>query len=274
MLRVGRWLFRSLVDLYFSRDPRDLLVVKLEGRRQLAWAAEHVSRKIALRVFERLETAFLRTQLKPGDVCIDVGANVGYFTHLFASLVGREGRVLAVEPIRRNALLIQLNAAINGTDAVVAVANAAVSDEPEVQLEFALRSDSASSYVGAGTAAQRGNPLGASESQISVPSTTVDQLIALHRLSRVDVVKMDIEGFELRALRGMAGLFGRSEGRPRLMMIELVSEHLACYGAGIADVCQLLGGYGYSPRVLADGALRPFGQADWDLYPNVFFVLA
>src|ERR1700730_16140389 len=60
--------------------------------------ADYIQRSIYLRTFEPRESALIRHYLKPGMTFVDVGANVGYYTLLAASLVGRRGRVLAFEP--------------------------------------------------------------------------------------------------------------------------------------------------------------------------------
>jgi hypothetical protein len=65
-------------------------------------------------VWEPGETRFLRALVRPGDVFVDVGAHVGYFSLLAASRVGEEGAVIAVEPEPRNLRLLRANLARNG----------------------------------------------------------------------------------------------------------------------------------------------------------------
>lgn len=64
--------------------------------------------------WEPAETAFVKSFLRPGMNVVDIGANLGYFTTLFASLVTAEGKVIAFEPNPQNYGLLKTNIANNG----------------------------------------------------------------------------------------------------------------------------------------------------------------
>lgn len=261
MRRLLRWGFRAASGVLFPRAPQ-VRQVTLEGRAQLVWAHEHVGRKIILRQFERRETAWFARQVRPGDVCVDAGANVGYYTNLFASRVGAGGRVVAVEPVRRNRLLIELATLLNRTESVVRIVPAALT-ESDGEVRFAVDPDSAYSHTATRT----------DEATQTVPGHALDSLVQELALPRVDVLKMDIEGGELNALYGMTKTLSDAARRPRVMMIELYSPHLAHHGHTIDDVGGHLDRMGYDARVLArGGVLVPFTRAHHDAVYNVFFV--
>ena len=141
--------------------------------------------------------AALRAHLKAGATFLDIGANIGVFTALGASVVGREGRVVAVEPIARNAELIERACQSNGFDQV-RVIRAAASDRVGT---VELRTEATTSN--AATPAAAGERLRAETgATVRVPSVVLDD--ALGDLDRLDLVKIDVAGMEPRALRGLA----------------------------------------------------------------------
>ncbi len=58
-----------------------------------------IARNIILGRYELSETEFVKAELQPGDVAVDIGANIGYYALLFATLVAPHGRVVAFEPV-------------------------------------------------------------------------------------------------------------------------------------------------------------------------------
>lgn len=150
-------------------------------------------------------TRQLRALLEPGAVFVDVGANIGFFTLLAAARVGPAGRVHAFEAREDNLALLRRSLDENGFTNVD-VHRCAVSDRPGDLAFFA-----------SGTWYSNGRIVGddeaGSERLPRVPALPLDQ--ALADAPRVDVIKMDIEGAEARALAGMRGLLRRH--RPVLL---------------------------------------------------------
>jgi len=271
---IARKIFRLLINLIFSSDPGRVWQLKIDSHYQLVWISEYVGRMIALRMFERSETDFLKQSVQQGFVCVDVGANVGYFTHLFAERVGNIGHVVAVEPIKRNAKLIELNSIINLTDDYVTVINKAVSENLTGETRFSLRDDSASSSLAEDSnTPERDNPLNTSTVAIDVFCEPLDEIVKGLQLDRIDILKMDIEGYEYRALLGMTHIFGSKNLRPGLMMLELFSKHLECFNNSIDQIVQYLAEHHYSAKFInRHGKLEDFTTDHHDHIYNVIFV--
>ena len=90
---------------------------------------QHVSRRIREDgIWEPYETSLLLRLLQPGDVFVDVGANIGYFSVLAASLVGEQGAVFSFEPDPNNYRLLCANMALNAFDGNSVTVEAALSD--------------------------------------------------------------------------------------------------------------------------------------------------
>ncbi|MEQ9370537.1 MAG: FkbM family methyltransferase [Coleofasciculus chthonoplastes F3-SA18-01] len=270
-----RKIFRSSLNILFSNNPDKLAQIALPNRYQLIWISEYVGRKIALRSWEITESNFFQNYLKEGDICLDIGANIGYYTHLFASKVGSNGAVISIEPLKRNACLIELNSVINNTNHFVKVVPTAVSDLEDSELEFSQTADSAFSFVVSDSSKSRlgSDHIKPGSEKSKMPTTTIDLIVKTLSLKKVDIVKMDVEGFEYRVLNGMSNLLANSSMRPRLMMIELLSAHLDYYHSSIDEVCNFLEAYGYASKIInKKGVFSPYEPHHHDKIHNVFFV--
>lgn len=142
--------------------------------------------------WEKLTTEKFKEVIKEGDVVVDLGASIGYFTLLASRLVGREGKVYAFEPEPINYSLLVKNIDLNGYDNVVPVQKAVSHASGVVRL---FRSDE---DIGNSTIFQYGD----GRESVEVESTTLDEFFK-DKEHRVDVIKMDIEGAEMAALLGM-----------------------------------------------------------------------
>lgn len=136
--------------------------------------------------------------LRHGDVVIDGGANQGIFTTAFASYIGAEGRVLAVEPMPYAVERIRDNAALNGF-ANVTVFEGGLSDQAGTATLDLSRGVGSASIT---------TDLGGTETR-EIATATIDGLVAEYELDRVDFIKLDIEGAEFLALRGAAQTIAR-----------------------------------------------------------------
>jgi FkbM family methyltransferase len=141
---------------------------------------------IQTRRYEPNVTRALSSVLKPGMSLLDIGANIGYFTLLGAFIIGNTGRVIAIEPSPDKIKLLRLSIEANGFSNV-SVLQCAASDGPgDLFIETGDR-------VGFVSRVQ-------SQTSIRVRAIPLDDEI---RDQRLDVIKIDIQGFEPRALRGL-----------------------------------------------------------------------
>ncbi len=145
-----------------------------------------------------------------GGVVWDVGANVGFYTLIAARLVGEAGRVVAFEPLPENQRAIRRNVALNDLANVELVAVALSDAEGEAELQLHGDPTWAKLDTHADTSFKRDSAVAGS---VRVSVTTLDA--QLQRLPAPALVKMDIEGAEVAALRGAGRLLG--EVRPAIV---------------------------------------------------------
>jgi FkbM family methyltransferase len=195
-------------------------------------------------------TEFILQNLSSGKVFLDIGANVGYFVLLAAQRVGPEGRVLCVEPNPSVASQLCQNVRQSGLSNVTVV-RAACSDTvgPRV-LHLSGNSNSGKSSL----SGENVDGVGC----LRVDCVTTDQLVEDHGLSRVDLVKIDVEGAELDVLRGMANVLFCMQ--PKLVL-ELEPSLLKGFAARVEDVVGFLERYGYRNIAVGKGANYVFVPA-------------
>ncbi len=158
-------------------------------------------------------TAFIWRNVKPGQVTLDLGANHGYYSILLADLVGEAGTVHAFEPNPRMVELLSDNVAVNGFWRAIRVHAAAVGARAEAAAPLLVPlHDPKNARM---LAPEQGNPdgLDARHELHQVPVVALDEAVP----GPVDFVKIDIEGGEDAAWRGMQGLIARSPGIGILM---------------------------------------------------------
>jgi FkbM family methyltransferase len=147
--------------------------------------------------YEPYVARHVRAMLRPGDTFVDIGANVGYFTLLAASLVGPEGTVIAFEPSPDNCRLLRRSLAQNGLTNVRLVEKAVA--EAAHAVSFSGGGADSNARILRAEEVQ-----GREEHFAHVEALTLDE--ALQGQPRVDLIKMDIEGAEPRAWQGMQGV--------------------------------------------------------------------
>lgn len=149
-------------------------------------------------IFEPKETQSIMDLVKPGNRVLDVGANVGYYTVLVAERVESSGRVFAIEPDNTNFEILDANTRSWQKEGRVRVFHSALSDE----------AGSANLFLSSHSGGMHRMYSSVVCTNESVPVAVVrgDEL----QLGSLDFIKIDIEGFEPRALRGLQQTLQRS----------------------------------------------------------------
>ena len=234
---------------------------RINGFDVLVRADLDVGRQIWQGQYEPEESRYFRLHIRSGDVCFDVGANVGYYTLLMAT-VAVGGVVHAFEPQPLTASLLKTNLLLNNIQNAV-VSEAAVGDA-QCEVDFVVSADDAySSLLDTGR-----KPVLA---QTRVAMTTLDIYCETQQLPRIDCLKVDVEGAEERVIRGAARLFNDQDRRPRLAMLELYNPMLTQYGSSIDQMLALMRSFGYQSFTIKRGHVAPFSRSDYDSCYNVFF---
>jgi FkbM family methyltransferase len=198
------------------------------------------------RLHEEVLERFLRQHLKAGDTFLDIGANYGHFTLLAASLVGPRGRIYAFEPIPNLAELIRNSSTSLQLDNVEVFSCALGEREDAIALHINAADDGMSTVRN--VQFKNGRP-------ISVALRRGDDVLKDKPMPGTVFLKMDVEGYEPEALRGLSETLAR---RVRHAVIEVTPEWIG--GAdGVAQLFDAMNAWGLSPQ--------PFGRGSFPGFP-------
>ena len=204
--------------------------------------------------------------VRPGMTVLDVGAHVGYYARRCARLVGENGRVIAFEPHPRTFDVLSHN--VIGCGNVTPLQIALAESEGTAELhDYLIMSASGSLHYDQAMFELQRSQLTTSDVAPRIAHNFPVQTFTVHTMpadaclpemgvERVDVVKMDIEGAEISALRGMRHTLANSPGMALIM--EYNPQALKAFGLqpemALAEVLDL--GFRQVQVVEGDGSLR------------------
>lgn len=198
--------------------------------------AQTLRRAFTLYIKEPGTIAWLDENLQPGDVFLDVGANVGVYT-LYAGLcVGASGQVFAVEPHLRNAAALMDNVLANQLQDRVSLLTVALSDVPgAARFDYReWRTGSSHSQLQTEVEVAKKAHSGIAEIKLA---QSIDALIEAGTVRAPALIKVDVDGIEMLIVRGMAKLLVGAS-RPRSVQVE-------CDPANYVEIEQLMTSFGY-----------------------------
>ena len=166
--------------------------------------------------FEPVETEIVKKEIKENDIVLDVGANIGYYSLIFAQLIGKSGKVYSFEPDPTNFEILKKNILVNKHENVI-LENKAVSNK-EGNLKLYLSTENNGMH--------RIYPSKWCKESIDINSIKIDNYF--NKNQKIDFIKLDIEGAEYDALLGMESIIQNNENI--VIFIEFVPTSLEEHG--------------------------------------------
>jgi len=213
-IRLGNILFRNFFPLY------NILYPRFKNRQD----AEEIE--------------FLSKTIKPGDTILDIGANIGFYSKILAGLTGPAGKVYCFEPDSVNfSHLLHNTKAIGNTKAIstskthgtIIPINKAVAETTKTLKLYTSKLLNVD---------HRTYKVDNFENEISIPATSIDDFVSSSGNVKVDFIKMDIQGFELSALKGMVNTL---RANPEIKLLtELWPYGLRKAGTSCAEFIQFI----------------------------------
>lgn len=239
--------------LQWRLNPHDFI------QRNLFWFGE----------YDRWDVHHFASFAKPGSTIFDVGANFGYYSLAIAARLRGQCRIYAFEPFPRTFALLKHHVRINGFDRIVIPIDVALSDsvgEAVIHEWWGTEQNSGAASLASGPDSKGVSlrPAG------SVRINTLDSVVAEYGLTRLELMKIDVEGVEERVLRG--GERTLRELRP-VILIELHRRQLLREGSSPERLKQMFEVAGYSLRAVDRDRLVPLTQLPDDgQYINAFAI--
>jgi len=218
---------------------------------------DKVTREIYYTGFDRKDCRILKRLVKPGDVILDAGANVGYFSLLCARWMRAKGVVHAFEPFPQTVRKFERNLELN----------------PGLQPVVHLHRAALSNFIGTmgmcvPDQRNQGCNFLSSTGGLNVDVTTLDSFCENGQLSRIDLIKIDVEGSEVALLQGAEQVLRRF--RP-VLMIEANPCALKNFGNAPLDLIQAITRHGYRLSYAGRFGLKPLLRLPtYGEEPNVF----
>jgi FkbM family methyltransferase len=181
---------------------------------------------------------FLRKNVRPGQIAIEVGANIGAHTLTIADLVGPQGKVYAFEPTQYALTKLRDNLSMNPD----------LMDRVDVRSNVVTNHDLATPFRDMKSSWKLDVADSAFET-VTASAISLDDFVSEVRLPTVDLLKIDVDGYDYKVLEGARALI--QQFRP-LLLVELCEYSLNRQGDSVRDIFALLGPLGYR-AALEDG---------------------
>ncbi|MBV1774386.1 FkbM family methyltransferase [Burkholderiaceae bacterium DAT-1] len=190
-------------------------------------------------------TNMIQKMVLPGSTIIDIGANVGYYSLIMASLTGEQGKVYSFEANPRTFDLLQKSIAINGFSSRILAEQRAVYSHSGTLTFHCYEREQGGSSINQPTCSEP-------YSTIEVSAISLDERFDGQR---IDLIKMDAEGAELAILKGARKLL---QANPQINIVtEINKGALESAGHSVAKLLQFAAEQGFSPLLIAtDGTLK------------------
>jgi len=215
--RVARYIRRFFAK-FVSRYKSNF--VEIEGRKM--FLDEHDSLKLSLYPYVVEQTEFFKKNIKEGDIVLDLGAHIGYFTCLFAQLVGKSGKVFSFEPEPNNFKLLKKNVEVNGYKHVT-IEQKAVSDVKNM----------IKMYISNSPKDHRIYDTHDGKESIQIESVRLDEYFKDFD-GKINVIKSNIQGADFAAFQGMKSIIEKSKSN-MILALEYNPAMIKEFGSGDSE---------------------------------------
>lgn len=218
----------KIQDIAISNLPE---YVYFEGQKIFILRNGPVSVNLFYRgIWEENETRLVKNEIHIDDIVLDIGANIGYYTLIFANLVGPGGKIFSFEPEPTNFNLLKKNIEINGHQNIT-IENVAVSNDSGKIKLFLSEKDPGQHKIDCG--------IDVSNNYIIVNKISLDDYFKNNPLAKkISFIKIDVEGSEINVLKGMQNILNIN--KKLKILIEYSPKHIRNFGIEPIELLEFL----------------------------------
>ena len=228
-LNSANWVWNRIVPfydkaLYYFLGRRGLeRVINKTDRILVPYSLRYVSE-----IYEPQAWTYMMNAVQPGDIIADIGAHIGLYTVALANRVGPLGQIFAFEPDTKNSSVLKEMVLLNKVTDRVKIIEEAVSD-----------SNGVTGFV---SGLESGSHLNSSNGQY-VHKISCIRLDTFFANKNLNILKIDVEGYEGEVLKGAVDLLADQKRRPRFILIELHPFAWSVSGCTSSSILKYLSGY-------------------------------
>jgi FkbM family methyltransferase len=258
---LPRWLLIKILKQDKLEDERIILdKIRDQSIRLWYFFDSDIGRSLYLTgSFENETLSLIKKIIKPGDVIFDIGANIGQYSVFMSKCLADSGIIYAIEPYKKNIQLIEKNIATNKVSNVsvhqIAIAEVSGPTILRVYSDYAYNSL---------LLIDRKKLL----REEMVEGQTLDDFVEKNRITRIDLIKIDIEGFELSAFKGAVKTLKKL--KPAIIT-EIQPLNMKALGIGRQDILDYLSALGYNAFLITDRGLRQATEPLSGQFENYYF---
>lgn len=194
-------------------------------------------------VVEESYAKYMMSYCEQSKIIFDVGANIGYYTIQFAQKT--DGKVYAFEPMNYQFNSLLKNIELNELKNVYPIKKIVSDYEGNQRIYFSGMDNTAASSL-----------VVKSDEYEDVPSITLDKFCNKNDVQSIDLLKIDVEGYELHVLKGLSEMLYTN--KIEHMFIEIVEQHLQKAGHTSEELLKYLHNYGYEAYSIKSGSLEQY----------------
>ena len=183
--------------------------------------------------------------IKSGDVVLDIGANIGFHTLFFSELTGKEGMVIAFEPIPQNYQTLRSNIILNSYKNIQALQIALGNNNEEINIFIDPGNANPGSF----------NLFSNNSTNTKINCRRGDDILAELNINRVDMMKIDVEGYEQFALEGLQETIRNCQPK---IVFEFDKNYQLKHAKDQFGVFNVLSPFNYRFFIIKDKGLVPF----------------
>lgn len=250
--------------IFFPPNLLEFIVIKHRDQKLLINKTT-TAIKLKNQIYEKSELNYLQKIIKSTDFCLDIGANIGSYTMFFAK---NAEKVISFEPIKLNKIMIEFSAELNSLENIQ-IEQIALSDF-DGESQFLVVNESILSGLVSFEIENQKNYLRENyNAKVNKIITVNCKKLDSYNFRKIDLIKIDVEGGELKVINGAIRTIKNCQ--PRLIMMECEDEALKLFENNLHQIICKMESIGYQAFFLFKEELIPYDKDSPIKYENLFF---